>query len=197
MTHICVGKLTIIGSDNDWSGRHQAIIWTNAGILLIGPFNRNWNIFIQENAFDYVVWKMSAIFSLPQCVNGKVIYICPVPEQCQGFPNISKLHSLRYYLCLSRAHKMASHTSSSISQTSDPFQWGIFTDDLNFTWVVTFYYHYIYSLEASKTFQMTELKGKGQLFWENSHVKICVGWKLSNITSDWLTAQLSANQKLC
>ena len=31
--------ITIIGSDNGlWSGRHQAIIWTNAGILLIGPF---------------------------------------------------------------------------------------------------------------------------------------------------------------
>ena len=30
-------KLTIIGSDNGLSpGRRQAIIWTNAGILLIG-----------------------------------------------------------------------------------------------------------------------------------------------------------------
>ena len=34
--HICVGKLAIIGSDNGLSpGRRQAIIWTNAGILLI------------------------------------------------------------------------------------------------------------------------------------------------------------------
>ena len=32
-THICVGKLTIIGSDNGLSpGRRQTIIWTNAGI---------------------------------------------------------------------------------------------------------------------------------------------------------------------
>ena len=38
VTHICVGNLTIIGSDNGLSpGRHQAIIWTDAGILLIGP----------------------------------------------------------------------------------------------------------------------------------------------------------------
>ena len=37
-THVCVGKLTIIGSDNGLSpGRRQAIIWTIAGILLIGP----------------------------------------------------------------------------------------------------------------------------------------------------------------
>ena len=38
MPHICVSKLTIIGSDNGLShGRRQAIIWTNAGILLIWP----------------------------------------------------------------------------------------------------------------------------------------------------------------
>ena len=36
VTHICISKLTIIVSDNALSpGRHQAIIWTNAGILLI------------------------------------------------------------------------------------------------------------------------------------------------------------------
>ena len=35
--HICVSKLTIIGSDNGLShGRRQAIISTNDGILLIG-----------------------------------------------------------------------------------------------------------------------------------------------------------------
>ena len=38
VTHICVNKLTIIGSENGLSpGRRQAIILTNAGILLIGP----------------------------------------------------------------------------------------------------------------------------------------------------------------
>ena len=32
VTHICVSDLAIIGSDNGLSpGRHQAIIWTNAG----------------------------------------------------------------------------------------------------------------------------------------------------------------------
>ena len=38
VTHICVANLTIIGSDNGFSpGRREAIIWTNAWILLIGP----------------------------------------------------------------------------------------------------------------------------------------------------------------
>ena len=36
VTHTCSSELTIIGSDNGLSpGRRQAIIWTNAGILLI------------------------------------------------------------------------------------------------------------------------------------------------------------------
>ena len=44
VTHICVGKQTIIGSDNGLSpGRRQAIIWTNDGILLIGPLRTNIN----------------------------------------------------------------------------------------------------------------------------------------------------------
>ena len=39
-------NLTIIGSDNGLSpGRHQAIIWTNAGIFLIGPLGTNYNDF--------------------------------------------------------------------------------------------------------------------------------------------------------
>ena len=44
VTHICVSKLTIIGSDNGLSpDRRQAIIWTNAGLLLIGPLGTNFS----------------------------------------------------------------------------------------------------------------------------------------------------------
>ena len=44
VTHICVGNLTNIDSDNGLSpGRRQAIIWTNAGLLLIGPLGTNFN----------------------------------------------------------------------------------------------------------------------------------------------------------
>ena len=44
VTHICVSKQTIIGSDNGLSpGRRQAIIWTNAGILLIGTKGTNFS----------------------------------------------------------------------------------------------------------------------------------------------------------
>ena len=42
VTYICVGNVTIIGPDNGVSpGQRQAIIWTNAGILLIGPLGTN------------------------------------------------------------------------------------------------------------------------------------------------------------
>ena len=42
VAHICVGNLTIIGSDNgSLPGLHQAITWTNARLLLIGPLGTN------------------------------------------------------------------------------------------------------------------------------------------------------------
>ena len=55
MTHICVDKLSIIGSDNGLSpGRRQAIIWTNAGILLIGPLGTNFSeILIEIYTFSF------------------------------------------------------------------------------------------------------------------------------------------------
>ena len=75
MTHICVGSLTIIGSDNGLSpARRQSIIWTNAGILLIVNWNFNWKsyIFIQENAFQNVTYQMAVILSRPQGVKKRI-----------------------------------------------------------------------------------------------------------------------------
>ena len=43
---MCVGNLTIIGSDNGLlPGQHQAIIWINAEILLIEPLGTNFSEF--------------------------------------------------------------------------------------------------------------------------------------------------------
>ena len=55
VTHICVSKLPIIGSDNGLSpGRRQAVIWTNAGILLIGPLGTNFSeIMIEIHTFSF------------------------------------------------------------------------------------------------------------------------------------------------
>ena len=50
-------------------GRRQAIIWTNAGILLVGPLGTNSSIiFVQENGFESVVCKMASILSRLQWV---------------------------------------------------------------------------------------------------------------------------------
>ena len=49
VTHTCVSKLTIIGSDNGLSlGRRQAIIWTNAVILLIRTLGTNFSEIVIE-----------------------------------------------------------------------------------------------------------------------------------------------------
>ena len=75
---MCVGKLTIIGSDNGLSpGRRQAIICSNARIVLIGPLETNFSeILIGIQIFEFkkmhmknVVRKMAVVLSRPQCVN--------------------------------------------------------------------------------------------------------------------------------
>ena len=56
MTHICVCRLTITGSDNGLTpGRRQAIIWTNAGILLIGPLGTN----VSENFIEFAAFSFT------------------------------------------------------------------------------------------------------------------------------------------
>ena len=80
VTHICISRLTIIGSDNGLSpGWCQAIIWTDAGILLIGPLGTNFSeilvgihIFFQKNALEDVVCVIVSISSQPQCVKDEV-----------------------------------------------------------------------------------------------------------------------------
>ena len=77
MTHICVGKLTIIGSDNGLSpDRRQAIIWTNAGILSIGPLGTKFSeilIAIHVFSFKEIHLKMSSGKWRPSCLGLNVL----------------------------------------------------------------------------------------------------------------------------
>ena len=77
VTHICVGKLTIIGSDNGLSpGRRQAITWTNVGILLIGPPRTNFNeMLIEIHTFSLkkIHLKMSSGKWRPFCLGLNVL----------------------------------------------------------------------------------------------------------------------------
>ena len=64
VTHFCISKLAIIGSDNGLSpGRRQAIIWTIDLLLLIKPLGINFsNILIETNTFSFkkMLLKMSS-----------------------------------------------------------------------------------------------------------------------------------------
>ena len=85
LTHICVGKLTIIGSDNGLSpGRRQAIIWTNVGILLNWPLGTN---------FGEIVIEIE-IFSVKKC-----IWNCRLPKWrpfCPGVDELTGIYFISY-----------------------------------------------------------------------------------------------------
>ena len=63
--HLCVSKLTIIGADNGLSsGRRQAIIWTNAGILLIGSLGTNLSeILIEIPTFSFKKMRLKVSYA--------------------------------------------------------------------------------------------------------------------------------------
>ena len=77
VTHLCVSKLTIIGSDNGLTpDRRQAIIWTNAGLLLIGPLGTNFSeIFIEILIFPFqkMRLKVSSAKRRPFCLGLNVL----------------------------------------------------------------------------------------------------------------------------
>ena len=78
VTHIWVGKLTIIGcSDNGLlPGLHQAIIWTNAGILLIQTLGTSFSEILSEIcAFSFTKMhvKMLSVKWQPFCLSLNVL----------------------------------------------------------------------------------------------------------------------------
>ena len=77
VTHICIVKLTIIGSDNGLAPRQrQAIVWTNAEILLIGPLGTNFNeigIGIQTFSLTKMHSKLSSAKWRPFCLGLNVL----------------------------------------------------------------------------------------------------------------------------
>ena len=98
-THICPSKLTIIGSDNGMSpGRRQAIIWTNAGILLIGLLGTNFSetlIEIHIFSFKKMRLKVSSAKWRPFCLGlNRLRQLCclsftPIACQCTSILPIS------------------------------------------------------------------------------------------------------------
>ena len=108
MTHKYVSRLTTIGSDNFLSpGRCPAIIWANAGILLIGSSGTNFNEILSEILiFSYKIlclnvssakWRPFILWfhSLPQSINENVI-----PDSAFFFISITMDTSTGIILCM-------------------------------------------------------------------------------------------------
>ena len=96
VTYICVGKLTIIDSDNGLSpGRHQAIIWTNAEILLIGSLGTNFHeilIGIQTFSFKKMHFKMSSAKWRPFCLG---LNVSRAHERLESLPITRRIIQVR------------------------------------------------------------------------------------------------------
>ena len=98
VTHICVSKLTIIGSDNGLSpDRRQAIIWTNAGLLLIGPLGTNFSeilIEILTFSFKKMRLKVSSAKWRPFCLGLNVLnaHYSSNRSHFETYPRKTQLH---------------------------------------------------------------------------------------------------------
>ena len=79
VTHIYVGKLIIIGSDNGLSpDRRQAIIWTNAWLLSIGHLRKYFIenlINVQQFSLMKMHVKMSSVKWRPSCLGLNVLIL--------------------------------------------------------------------------------------------------------------------------
>ena len=107
VTHICIGNLTITGSDNgllpDWC---QAIIWINPWMLLIGPSGTN---------FSEILIKILTFSFTKMCLNVPFVKWGPI---CLG---LSVLNGI--YFVLASVHSQNwFDTVSSFSLTHNIFQ---------------------------------------------------------------------------
>ena len=146
VTFICVSNLTILSSDNGLSpGRRQAIIWSNAGKVLLGPLGINFSdILIEFHTFSFKKMHLkSACAKLQPFVSASMHQGLNISVHCpnkyeadMSKLNITQLryvsicmsyHDLKYVvpLLFSLCHSMSCHG------VNDTFWIG---SDLNLTW---------------------------------------------------------------
>ena len=125
VTHICVGNLTTIGSDDGLSpGWHQAINWTNAGILLVGRWGTNFiNISIQLLAFSFKKMRLKVstakwwlFFSASMCRDYHLPFLHQHWFYGNGFGGANK-HSLTFRSLWDVAVISKVHFSNSLYRT--------------------------------------------------------------------------------
>ena len=143
VTHICISKHTNIGSDNGLSpGRRQAIIWTNAGILLIRLLGTNFSeisLKIHLFSFKKMHLKMSSGKWRPFCLGLSVLIHW---KYCSHANNTSEVDSRQLQCCqmfcieifgfISTGTKtsclMEQHKASGIDLTWNSFSQAIFSN---------------------------------------------------------------------
>ena len=81
VTHICISKITIIGSDNGLSpGPRQAVIWTNTRILLIRTLRTYFNITCSFKKMHLKLssekWQQHYFFLFPFCKTARSTESC-------------------------------------------------------------------------------------------------------------------------
>ena len=112
VTHICVVNLIIIGSDNGLSpGWCQAIIWTNAAILLIGHLWTNFSeilIEIRRFSFENMCLKVSSAKWQPFCLGLNVLTPFMLAKEHEG-QNRSMPWLLMTSLLTSPSHQWTCH----------------------------------------------------------------------------------------
>ena len=84
VTHLCISKLTIIGSYNGLSpSQRQAIIWTNAGILSIGPLGMDFSEILMEiDTFSFKKMRLKILSAKwrPSCLGLNVLSLQNTPH---------------------------------------------------------------------------------------------------------------------
>ena len=126
MTHICVGNVTIIGPDNGlWPSRHQAIIWTNAGILLNGPWGTNSSeilIGIHTFSFKKIHLKMLSAKWRPFCLSLNVLTFLGCRSTHYAFSVASSLVlHIRTNSCVTIWNEICSNFNSGFALPIDPY----------------------------------------------------------------------------
>ena len=138
--HKSVGNLTIIGSDNGLSPcQRQAIIWTNAGILLMRPLKANFSgILIEIHTFPFKKMQLnrSSLKWRPFCLRLNVLshlqtQWCPSShpthnfrwQQICGNLVFSELHINSSYITMKNTNVLKFRLIVQLSQTCFSGQW--------------------------------------------------------------------------
>ena len=149
VTHICINNLTIIGSDNGLSpSRRQAIISTNAGILLIGPLGTNFSdilIEIPTFSFNKMHLRMLSAKWRPFCLGLNVLMV-----NITIHVHVSAVVTMDNRLM----YRLWSHSQMKYNHFGHPSIHARSCETVYYIYIYVYVYIYIYQLETHLTFKM-------------------------------------------